>query len=180
MTKWCSGCKSNKPRTEFYARRDYPNGLMSRCKVCTKAAVVQWNEKNPDGLRARQKRFSAKHAAKKAAATAAWYRKNKNRNHANAAAWYKRNPHLGAKKTAAYRASQKRATPGWANQFFIEEAYHLASLRTKMLGYKWHVDHIVPLRSKIVCGLHVHNNLQVIPATENIKKNNRHWPDMPI
>lgn len=86
-------------------------------------------------------------------------------------------------KLAAYqalnRAGKIRATPSWANLFFIEEAYDLAQLRTKATGFKWHVDHIVPLRSKSVCGLHVENNLQVIPAIHNISKGNRHWPDMP-
>jgi hypothetical protein len=37
----------------------------------------------------------------------------------------------------------------------------------------------VPLRSKLVSGLHVENNLRVIPARENNQKKNKHWPDMP-
>ena len=72
------------------------------------------------------------------------------------------------------------AIPAWANKFFIEEAYHLAKLREKMCGGVWHVDHIVPLKSKVVCGLHVEHNLRVIPGTDNIKKGNRYWPDMPV
>ena len=76
-------------------------------------------------------------------------------------------------------ALKKLAIPLWANDFFIQEAYHLAKLRTKVFGFKWHVDHIVPINSKIVCGLHTHGNLQVIPAIENIKKSNKYWENMP-
>lgn len=72
-----------------------------------------------------------------------------------------------------------RATPSWANPFFIEEAYHLAKLRSEMTGFAWHVDHVVPLKSRIVCGLHVEHNLAVVPAPYNLSKGNRHWPDMP-
>jgi hypothetical protein len=41
------------------------------------------------------------------------------------------------------------------------------------------VDHIIPLKSDFVCGLHCHTNLRVITAEENKAKNNRYWPDMP-
>ncbi|MDP3939632.1 MAG: hypothetical protein Q8R92_16065 [Deltaproteobacteria bacterium] len=91
--------------------------------------------------------------------------------------WRKSNP---GKVVASNTARQERtATPAWANEFFIEEIYELAQLRTRLTGYEWHVDHVVPLRSKIVCGLHVEFNLRVIPAVHNLAKGNRHWPDMP-
>jgi hypothetical protein len=50
---------------------------------------------------------------------------------------------------------------------------------TGFTGVKWHVDHIVPRNSPLVCGLHVHTNLQVIPADENMYKRNLRWPDKP-
>ena len=95
------------------------------------------------------------------------------------AAWAKRNSAKVNAKKAARMAAQKSATPAWANQFFIEEIYDLARLRTKYLGVKHSVDHIVPMTSKLVCGLHVEHNLRVIPHRQNISKLNRHWPQMP-
>ena len=95
------------------------------------------------------------------------------------AKWKKQHTHLVAKDTQNRNAKKLQATPDWANEFFISEAYHIAKVRTRHFGFKWHVDHIVPLRSKAVCGLHVESNLQVIPAVENMKKGNRQWPDMP-
>lgn len=41
------------------------------------------------------------------------------------------------------------------------------------------LDHIVPLKSDFVCGLHWHGNIQLLSMSENRKKNNRYWPNMP-
>jgi hypothetical protein len=92
--------------------------------------------------------------------------------------YHQKHKSINVYKTALYRANKFKATPSWANKFFIEESYSLAKLRTELTGIKWHVDHIVPLKNKSVCGLHSHDNIQVITAFENISKNNRHWPNM--
>jgi hypothetical protein len=66
----------------------------------------------------------------------------------------------------------KQATPTWANKEAIKEVYRTAVELTESTGNKYEVDHIVPLTSKLVCGLHVEHNLRVITFEENRKKSN--------
>lgn len=56
--------------------------------------------------------------------------------------------------------------------------YLQAQTLREVLGENYHVDHIVPLKGKTVCGLHCETNLQILPAAENIRKNCHVWPDM--
>lgn len=71
------------------------------------------------------------------------------------------------------RAKQARFTDDFTN-FLTKEAHHLRQLRNKITGIEWHVDHIVPLKGKEVCGLHIWSNLQVIPKQLNLQKGANH------
>lgn len=192
--KTCRTCGQLLPVSEFGAFKRAPDGLRYDCKPCNNRKSKEWYEANkerrcekskawqaanPGKTRQYQQKYQSKNAKVKAVKSLANY-------HANKDLWRSRNKHFYAThqawnnaKRAKYKASKLRATPPWANEFFVGEAYRLARLRTKMLGFPWHVDHIVPLRSKKVCGLHTHDNLRVIPGAENSSKGNRHWPDMP-
>jgi|LakMenEpi03Aug12_release.lakeMendotaPanAssembly.Ray.scaffolds.fasta_scaffold00571_56 hypothetical protein len=148
-----------------------------------KAHRKAWHKKNPDKQRARTNKYHAAHPEKRKV-VGERYRANhpekvRETRRRVVAAWTKANPEKVKANAARHRAGKIKATPTWANKFFMEEAYALALLRSATLGFDWHVDHIVPLNSKIVCGLHVEHNLQVIPALHNLTKSNLIWPDQP-
>lgn len=86
---------------------------------------------------------------------------------------YKANKSHYYYKTGKRRAVKFAATPMWADLDAIKRIYLLAEKLSVETGIKHHVDHVIPLQGKNVCGLHVENNLQVIPAKQNLSKANK-------
>lgn len=80
--------------------------------------------------------------------------------------------------TAKRFATKMNAVPKWADAVAIRVLYQFAKALVLTTGRQWHVDHIVPLRSQFVCGLHTVANLRIIPGRDNMLKGNRSWPDM--
>lgn len=196
MIKICTRCEKQKVLGEYPKHCRRKDGHGSVCKECDAKAAAYWRAANP-GANAKQsaswrKRFPEKarasdafqyyereDAAARAAANKLWNANNKELAAATKRAWRIANAGFKNACEAARKARRMKATPAWANEFYIAEIYDLAQRRTKSLGIKYQVDHIVPLTSKFVCGLHCEHNLQVIPAPINASKGNRHWPDMP-
>ena len=83
------------------------------------------------------------------------------------------------KKAAAHRRHKRvaRATVAWTEHGAIEELRREAVEMEELTGIPHQSDHIIPLKSALVCGLHVVANLRVIPASENASKRNRFDPD---
>jgi hypothetical protein len=104
-------------------------------------------------IREKQKEWEAENLDKSAARWRKWYSQNRKKRYI---------------QTRFEKAEKLKRIPSWANKEAITEFYYNCPE-----GY--HVDHIVPLRGKNVSGLHTLENLQYLPAKENMSKGN--WFD---
>ena len=188
-TCYGSVCKKH-PQLEGLRR------VSGACAECAKEILRRSRRSNPERTKAQARKDAEKARQKpeliaKKRASDAEYRKNSREKFlAGIAAWSKKNPEKVkqyAKKTkeknrgrvnsdtVARRLAKIRRTPAWLTEddkWLLKEAYNLAVLRTKMFGFPWHVDHIIPLQGEMVSGLHVPNNIQVIPWIDNVRKAN--------
>jgi hypothetical protein len=92
--------------------------------------------------------------------------KAKQRKYAKVKQWKKNNWDEYKHYLSARKSRLKIATPQWANLKAIEQIY-------KNCPKNNHVDHIIPLNGKNVCGLHVENNLQYLDKIQNLSKSNK-------
>ena len=106
-----------------------------------------------------------------------WIFENKERSKLNRHLWKKNNKDLNRMYNLNRIANKKQRTPSWYGEFDVfvmKEAHHLAKIREEITSFKWDVDHIIPLCGKKVSGLHVYNNIQVIPKSMNVQKHNKY------
>jgi len=145
----------------------------------------QWAEKNRDKLQQAYKKYYDKHLDKILAKNAKWrkenpdkvkeqkrkdYEQHSKKRIATVLRYQAENKEYYAELKARRRARTKSSDE--LTQFCFQEACSLRRLREKATGIKWHVDHIVPLKHKNACGLHIATNFQVVHAKWNqIKKN---------
>jgi len=158
----CTVCNTDKPTEDFPKSPTCTLGHRSYCRVCKNKQTSSYYHKDKV-----KHRLSADR----------WASENPEKILEIKKAWKKRNP-LHVKTDSAKRSAIKRsASVGWDTEltdFVFEEAHHLRGIRDTLFGFKWHVDHKIPLQGKSVCGLHVWNNFAVIPATVNLRKNNKY------
>lgn len=132
-----------------------------------------WAARNPEKVAAANAKRAGKNLEQRREQMRLAYLAEPEKFKARALQWARENPAKTAARNMRRKAGQLRATPTWANEFFISEAYDIARKRSVVTGVPHQVDHIVPLKGRNVCGLHVENNLQVIPAAVNLQKGNR-------
>lgn len=116
---------------------------------------------------AEARKYRASDREKNRAYRKRYYEENKERLLLYRANYIKANPGFNRAAAARHRALVKQRTVSWADLTAIKEFY-------KACPEGMVVDHVVPLRGKNVCGLHVLNNLQYLTAAENGRKSNRY------
>ena len=164
----------------------------AKCVECTKLQSVAWRIENPEKHKESMRKWLENNRELHGTRVKRWQAANKDKVRMDAKAWVAANPDKVKAKTkryiqrhpAAYTARSvasvaKRAkrVPKWLtsdDRWMMREEYKLAKLRTKMFGFVWEVDHILPLRGENVSGLHVPTNLQVIPKADNRAKRNHY------
>lgn len=194
MSKACTKCTLVKELTLFSPDKRAKDGRQATCKACDAAKkalllqdpeykrkfLVRQSERH--AIRMQDPEYRRKEADKKLAAH------NRRMQDPEYAAKYRaqqREYDAGhrADCNAKARTSQikalghpNQARPAWIDlefaDLFFSEAYRLAECRKEITGFDWHVDHVIPLKGELVSGLHVPNNIQVIPAVMNVRKHN--------
>jgi hypothetical protein len=174
--KTCTKCETVKEISMFH-KGNNADGFRTWCKFCVSAYKKQYRIKNADRLKKQQAEYDALKNPLRRDYFAQRYQNNKAHILAVNNAYRREQPHKNAAKETKRRAAKLLRTPVWLTKddmWLIEQAYELSALRTKLFGFAWEVDHILPLQGKIVSGLHVPNNLQVIPAVINRQKRNKY------
>jgi len=159
-----------------------PRKTKGACVECLKVEWQEAAEKRVDYFREYNKREDVKDRKNE------WYEAHKDQVIQTAAtrppevlrqyrnAWKENNKTQVRADTKARRRKHRLATPKWLTRqqkSEIRQLYQIAITMTKTTGEQYVVDHIVPLRSEFVCGLHVPWNLRVIPRQENLLKSNK-------
>lgn len=146
------------------------------------AKAAKYRAENRERLREVYRKWLAENGPKALAASACWKLKNHQRtkelSRRSATKWKAENKAAARAHEAAREAAKTLAFPAWADVKKIKVIYEKASALSESWGVALHVDHIVPINSKLVCGLHCEHNLQILESVINAAKGNRQWPDM--
>ena len=139
---------------------------MNQCIECNKAERAIYRQNNRARERVRNRTYGGN---------------NKKLVQNRVERWRRNNPGKERAKKRMREVQKINACPPWAQSEIIKKeilAHYLhAEWLESVTGEKMHVDHIVPLCSDFVCGLHVPANLIVLTAKDNISKSAYWWPE---
>lgn len=167
--KTCSRCKRLKPLEEFHKLHSSRDGLQYRWKTCHKRAnqIYCQTEVGKEKQRLAVEKYRLAHPERERQSKIVSGHKYRasGKGKASNMHWKKLNKGLVNADCAKRRAAKLRAIPSWSDAESIKRVY-------VNCPKGFHVDHIYPLISDWVCGLHCEDNLQYLVAAENLSKKN--------
>ena len=174
----------NKGFSHYFTGRKCINGHVDfryvkngACLSCKREHEDRRRKGNPDLYReACRKYYKTDKGREKNYLSSKRYRENPKNKEAIAKSKYtcrQKNKNLYNAISKAYSKRVRSRLPSWQDPTLVKEYYEKSS----RIGLE--VDHIVPINSDLVCGLHCVDNFQMLTREENASKGNRYWPDMP-
>lgn len=133
-----------------------------KCMECDREDKARWRAERPGENAAYSRRWRAADPERARAGV-----------RLSLAKWRPKNRHKKAAEERLRQARKLQRTPKWADVSTIAVFYAEAKELTEFTGVEWHVDHVIPLQGKLISGLHVRENLQLLPAIENMRKHNK-------
>jgi len=165
----CNVCNATRGSVEFPSRGN-------KSKPCVSIYNKTYRLKNAQRIASSKKSWVDQNQERKANKDREYAIKNPAARKASREKWDKSNPGRANAAKTKNKLERQMRVPAWLtedDQWIIAQAYELAKIRTRMFGFQWHVDHIIPLKGRKVSGLHVPTNLQVIPWKDNLRKGSR-------
>jgi hypothetical protein len=181
--KVCKSCNVEKPVEAF--GKNGKCGRHPRCKICRAEIERQRRLTDGESIRAQERERYSTDKATKVASIKRYYEKNRqailDRNaklyevkaddiKAYARQYRQKNKAKVREWNGTRRAILRQACPSWVDRKAIAAIYREAWELEQKIGIPHHVDHIIPISGRNVCGLHIPENLKAIPAVENLKK----------
>jgi hypothetical protein len=170
--------------TDFYLAKKATGYRNPTCKLCVaekaipkrdkrRAYMAAYKRANPNSFREWYERNKEQQQAR----CRAWHASNRERRSEYNSSWSKSNKGIVNALIAKRTHAKRRAIPVWADLVKIKAIYAEAARISRETGVKHHVDHIYPIQSDLVCGLHCEANLRIIPGFQNQSKKNK-MPDL--
>lgn len=161
------------------------DGYSLWCIDCTKEnralrkdKILEYRAKNAEKIKLQKKEWRERNLERENQRMKKYKKENKERIAKYMSKYQKENKGLVNSLASKRRASIIKQTPEWADLGYIKDLYigcqELSEVFNR-IGIKknFHVDHIVPLKNKLVCGLHNEFNLQILLDRDNLVKSNR-------